>query len=93
MVHFTEVNGVDYCLAIFGMCNGSYYESYRCRLLLSHVSDVWPRVTIEWIRRNILDVGGSSTGSEGMQKLLKRQKGEGIETMNSYMRCRRTAMT
>ena len=88
-----EVNSVDYCLAIFGMCNGSYHESYRCRLLLCHVSDVWPRVTIEWIRRNVLDVGGSSTGSEGMQKLLKRQKGEGIETMNSYMQCCRTAMT
>ena len=74
------------------MCNGSYHESYRCRLLLCHVSGVWPRVTIEWIRRNVLDVGGSSAGSEGMQKLLKRQKGEDIETVNSYMRCRRTAM-
>ena len=80
MVHFTEVNGVDYCLAIFGMCNGSYHESYWCRLLLCHVSE--PRVTIEWIRRNVFDIGGSSTGSERMQKLLKRQKGEGIETVN-----------
>ena len=49
-----EVDGVDYYLAIFGICNGSYHESYWCRLLLCHVSE--PRVTIEWIWRNVFNV-------------------------------------
>ena len=37
---------------------------------------------VEWIQRNIIDVKGSSTGSEGIEKHLKRWKGEGIETEN-----------
>ena len=37
---------------------------------------------VEWIGRNVFNVGGSSTGSEGIGKHLKRQKGEGIETEN-----------
>ena len=37
---------------------------------------------VEWIQKNVFDVGGSSTGSEGIGKHLKRQKGEGIETEN-----------
>ena len=39
---------------------------------------------------DIFDIGGSSTGSEGMQK---RQKGEGIAGNHEYMRRRRAAMT
>ena len=39
---------------------------------------------IEWIRRNIFDVGESNIGTEGIGKHLKRQKGEGIETENVY---------
>ena len=41
---------------------------------------------IEWIRRNIFDVAGSNTGSEGIGKYQKRWKGE-------YMRRRRAVMT
>ena len=37
---------------------------------------------VKWIRRNVFEVGGSSTGSEGIGKYLKRWKGEGIETEN-----------
>ena len=37
---------------------------------------------VEWTRRNIFDVGGSSTGSKAIEKHLIRQKGEGIETEN-----------
>ena len=37
---------------------------------------------VEWIQKNVFDVGESSTGSEGIGKHLKRQKGEGIETKN-----------
>ena len=37
---------------------------------------------VEWIRRNIFNIGGSSTGSEGIGKHLKRQKGKGVETKN-----------
>ena len=37
---------------------------------------------VEWIWRNVFDVGGSSTDSEGIGKHLKRRKGEGIETEN-----------
>ena len=35
---------------------------------------------VEWIGSNVFDVGRSSTGSEGIEKHLKRQKGEGVET-------------
>ena len=38
---------------------------------------------VEWIRRNVFDIGGNSTGSEGIGKHLKRQKGEGVETNDS----------
>ena len=37
-------------------------------------------VCVGWIWRNVDDVGGSSTGSEGIGKHLKRRKGEGVET-------------
>ena len=37
---------------------------------------------VEWIRRNVFDVGGSSTGSERIGKHLKRQRGEGVETVS-----------
>ena len=37
---------------------------------------------VEWIRRNVFDVVGSSTGSEGIGKHLERQKGECVETEN-----------
>ena len=37
---------------------------------------------VEYMQRNIFDIGGSSTGSEGIAKHLKRRKGEGIETEN-----------
>ena len=37
---------------------------------------------VEWILRNIFDVGGSNTGLEGIGKHLKRQKEEGVETEN-----------
>ena len=37
---------------------------------------------VEWIRRNVFDVGGSNTGSERIGKHLKRQRGEGIEIEN-----------
>ena len=36
---------------------------------------------VEWIQRNVFNVGGCSTGSEGIGKHLKRQKA-GIETEN-----------
>ena len=36
---------------------------------------------VEWIPRNILDVGGSNTGLEGIGKHLRMQK-EGVETEN-----------
>ena len=45
----------------------------------------------EWIRRNVFDIGGRSTGSEGVGKYLKRHKGEGVETEN--MQSRRAAIT
>ena len=45
---------------------------------------------VEWIQRNVFDVGGSSTGSERIGKHLKRQRGEGVETEN--VRCQRAAM-
>ena len=38
---------------------------------------------VEWIQRNIFDVGRSNTGLEGIGKHLKRQKKEGIETKNT----------
>ena len=38
---------------------------------------------VEWIQRNIFDVGRSNTGLEGIGKHLKRQKEEGIETENT----------
>ena len=39
---------------------------------------------VEWIRRNVFDVGGSSsTDSERIGKHLKRQIGEGVETENA----------
>ena len=37
---------------------------------------------VEWIRRNVIDIGESSTGSEKIGKHLKRQRGEGIKTEN-----------
>ena len=37
---------------------------------------------VEWIQQHIFDIEGSSTGSEGIGKHLKRQEGEGIETKN-----------
>ena len=39
---------------------------------------------VEWIGRNIFDIGGSSTGSERIGKHLKRQRGEGVETENVW---------
>ena len=39
---------------------------------------------VEWIQRNVFDVGGSNTSSEGIGKHLKRQNGEGLETENVY---------
>ena len=39
-------------------------------------------VRIEWIRRNIFDVGGNGIGSERIGKHLKRRRGEGVETEN-----------
>ena len=37
---------------------------------------------VEWIQRNIFDVGGSSTGSEEIRKHLKSRKGKSIEIEN-----------
>ena len=37
---------------------------------------------VEWIRRNISNVGGSNAGTEGIGKHLQRRKAEGIETEN-----------
>ena len=37
---------------------------------------------VEWIWRNVFDVGGSSIGSERIVKNLKGRRGEGIETKN-----------
>ena len=37
---------------------------------------------VEWIWRNIFDVGESSTGSERIGKHLKRRRVEGVETEN-----------
>ena len=37
---------------------------------------------VEWIRRDVFDVGGSGTGAEGIGKHLRRRKGEGAETDN-----------
>ena len=37
---------------------------------------------VEWIQRNIFEVGESSTGLEGIGKYLKRWKGEDVETEN-----------
>ena len=37
---------------------------------------------VEWIWRNVFDVGGSSTGSERIGKHLKRRRVEGVETKN-----------
>ena len=34
---------------------------------------------VEWIWRNVFDVGGSSTGSERIGKHLKRRRVEGVE--------------
>ena len=48
---------------------------------------------VEWIQRNIFNVGGSSTGSERIGKHLKRQKGEGVETENICNIAGRAAMT
>ena len=45
----------------------------------------------EWIRRNVFDIGGRSTGSEGVGKYLKRRKGEGVETEN--MQSQKAAIT
>ena len=43
---------------------------------------------VEWIWRNVFDVGGSNTGSKVIGKHLKRQKSEGIDTENICdMRC------
>ena len=39
---------------------------------------------VEWIQRKIFNIGVSNTGSEGIGKHLKRQKGEGVETENIY---------
>ena len=38
---------------------------------------------VEWMRRNVFDVGGSSTDSERIGKHLKRQRGEGVEIENA----------
>ena len=53
------------------------YSLSTCKLI-----DVESIARIEWIRRNVFDIGGSSTGSERKGKHLKRQRGEGIETKN-----------
>ena len=37
---------------------------------------------VEWIRRDVFDVGESSTGSEGIGQHLKRRKRKGIEAEN-----------
>ena len=37
---------------------------------------------VEWIQRNVFDVGGSNTSIEGIGKHLKRRKGEDVETKN-----------
>ena len=37
---------------------------------------------VEWMRRNVFDIGGSSTDSERIGKHLKRQRG-GVETENA----------
>ena len=37
-----------------------------------------------YVRRDVFDIGGSNTGSEGIGKHLKRWKGEGIEAENIY---------
>ena len=37
---------------------------------------------VEWIRKNVFDIAGSSEGSEGIGKHLKRWRGEGVETDN-----------
>ena len=37
---------------------------------------------VEWIRKNVFDVAGSSKGLERIGKHLKRWRGEGIETDN-----------
>ena len=90
-IWFTEINsfyGVDYCFAIFGMCNGYVTVSYPSRLLSLHIKlNDWCVVEssiahIEWIQRNVFDTRGSSTGSEGIEKHLKKQKGEGVQTEN-----------
>ena len=38
---------------------------------------------VEWMQRNVFDVGGSSTDSERIGKHLKRRRGEGVETENA----------
>ena len=45
---------------------------------------------VEWIWRNVFDIGGSRAGSERIGKHLKRQRGEGVETKN--VRRRRAAI-
>ena len=39
---------------------------------------------VDWIQRNVFDIGGSSTGSEKFGKHLKRQRREDVETENVY---------
>ena len=41
-----------------------------------------PIARVEWIQRNVFDIGGSSK-SERIGKHLKRRRGEGVETENS----------
>ena len=43
---------------------------------------VEPIAHAEWIQRNVFDIRGSSTGSVGIGKHLKKQKGEGVQTEN-----------
>ena len=63
-----------------------FMAGYLSRLLSEHMRLKWlivePIVRVEWMWRNMFNVGGSSTGSEGIGKYLKRQKGEGVETEN-----------
>ena len=37
---------------------------------------------VEWIWRNVFDIGVSSTSLEEIEKHLKRKKREGVETEN-----------
>ena len=55
------------------ICEG-YWQVNSGRLIFRIVD---PTIAcVEWIQRNVFDIGGSDTGSAEIGKHLKRQKGE-----------------